>query len=64
MDIKNDVLDRSVAISDASALHRLTGVPAFVWGLLWIGVSGVVTMLTVKWSVVRGPRPETDTAGD
>ena len=38
-DIASDVLLRSVAGSDASALAGLTGVPALVWGVLWIVAS-------------------------
>jgi hypothetical protein len=38
-DIASDVLLRSVPHSDASALADLTGVPAIVWGVLWIGAS-------------------------
>ncbi len=35
-------------MSDAASLERITGVGAFWWGLLWIGVSLVVTALTAK----------------
>jgi hypothetical protein len=35
-DIASDVLLRSIPSSDASALADLTGVPAIVWGVLWI----------------------------
>jgi hypothetical protein len=38
-DIASDVLFRHSAASDASALAQLTGVPAVVWGLLWVLVS-------------------------
>ena len=38
-DIASDVLLRSVPHSDASALAGLTGVPAIVWGVLWIAAS-------------------------
>jgi hypothetical protein len=41
-DVASDVLLRSVAESDASALARLTGVPAVLWGVLWMAVSLVV----------------------
>jgi hypothetical protein len=41
-DVASDVLLRSVAESDASALARLTGVPAVFWGVLWMAVSLVV----------------------
>ena len=45
-DIASDVLLRDVPGSDASALGRLTGVPAPVWGLLWAGIAVVVTAFT------------------
>ncbi|MCG6921967.1 MAG: M50 family metallopeptidase [Acidobacteria bacterium] len=38
-DIASDVLIRSIPSSDASALATLTGVPAFVWGVLWVAAS-------------------------
>ena len=42
-DIASDVLLRSMPMSDASALADLTGVPAVVWGVLWVAASlGVI----------------------
>jgi hypothetical protein len=38
-DIASDVLLRSIPCSDASALAGLTGIPAIVWGVLWIATS-------------------------
>ena len=38
-DIASDVLLRSLPSSDASALAGLTGVPAVIWGVLWIAAS-------------------------
>lgn len=54
LDIKNDILDRDHPMSDAAALERITPVGAFWWGLLWIGASIVVTMLTAKWAITGG----------
>jgi hypothetical protein len=51
-DIASDVLLRDVPGSDASALARLTGVPALLFGLLWVCVALVVTALTF-WKTVR-----------
>jgi hypothetical protein len=51
-DIASDVLLRDVPGSDASALARLTGVPASLWGLLWIGLALTVTAVTF-WKAVR-----------
>lgn len=53
LDVKHDVLDRDHPHSDAMQLERLTGVPGFVWGVLWIGVSLVVTALAARHAVVR-----------
>ena len=38
-DVASDVLLRHSHASDAAALAQLTGVPAIVWGVLWIGLS-------------------------
>jgi hypothetical protein len=52
LDIKSDILDRPGLASDATALARMTGVPAAVWGILWILVSlGVCGwLLRRSWS--------------
>ena len=47
-DMASDVVFRHAGASDAAALARLTGIPALVWGFIWIGVS-----LGVLVSVVR-----------
>jgi hypothetical protein len=41
-DVASDVLRSHSGASDASALARLTGIPAVLWGVAWIGVSLVV----------------------
>jgi peptidase M50B-like protein len=51
LDIKSDVLDRDNPHSDASKLAEMTHVSGFFWGLLWIGVSIVATVIAVKWAV-------------
>jgi len=51
LDIKQDVLDQDHPQSDASALAQITPVPAFFWGLLWIGISVVVVLVAAKWAV-------------
>jgi hypothetical protein len=47
-DVASDVLRRHSSQSDAAALARLTGVPAVVWGVLWIGVSIAVLVALVR----------------
>ena len=39
MDIKSDILDRPNAVTDATMLAHLTGIPAFAWGVLWICIA-------------------------
>ena len=39
-DVASDVLRRHSGASDAAALARLTGVPAVLWGVAWIGAVG------------------------
>ncbi len=53
-DIASDVLFRSLPASDASALATLTGVPAVVWGVVWIAASVVVLTLVLR-STLREP---------
>jgi hypothetical protein len=52
-DIASDVLFRSLPASDASALARLTGVPAVVWGILWTIASLAVLVLVLRATVRR-----------
>jgi len=56
LDIKSDVLDQDHPASDASQLAKLTGVPAFLWGVFWIGISVVVTAIAAK-RAITGPPP-------
>jgi len=47
-DIASDVLGRHSNQSDAAALAALTGIPAIVWGVVWIAVSVGVLGYVVK----------------
>ena len=47
-DIASDVIRRHSSQSDAAALARLTGVPAGVWGVLWIAVSILVVVALLR----------------
>lgn len=47
-DIASDVLLRSIPCSDASALAGLTGVPAVVWGVVWIAASTWVLSVVLR----------------
>ncbi|HXK11809.1 MAG TPA: M50 family metallopeptidase [Vicinamibacteria bacterium] len=47
-DIATDVLLRHSGQSDASALARLTGLPAVAWGVVWIAFSILVLVSVLK----------------
>ena len=51
-DIGSDVLAREATGSDASALGRLTGIPAVLWGVVWIAACLVVVFFALR-AVVR-----------
>ncbi|HKJ92689.1 MAG TPA: M50 family metallopeptidase [Longimicrobiales bacterium] len=48
LDIKSDVIDRPYLHSDAYMLAQMTGVPALLWGILWI-----LAGLAVSWLLLR-----------
>jgi hypothetical protein len=62
LDVKDDVLDRVGAPSDATALASETHVHSVVWGALWIVVSLVATFYAAKWAVTGGPARKVDSA--
>jgi hypothetical protein len=47
-DIASDVIFRHPGASDAAALARLTGIPALVWGFVWIGISLAVLVAVAR----------------
>jgi uncharacterized membrane protein len=53
LDIKSDVLDRPYLESDAAMLAQLTGVPAVVWGILWIGLGGALSWWFFRRALAR-----------
>ena len=56
LDLKDDVLDRPGAPSDARMLAELTGLPALVWGLLWMGIALAATLFfLIQVSKARKP---------
>jgi hypothetical protein len=55
LDMKHDLLDAHHDTSDAALLAGLTGVPAVVWGVAWVVVSVVVTLVAAKWAVTGRP---------
>jgi hypothetical protein len=54
-DIASDVLLRDVPGSDANALARLTGIPGVVWGVLWMGASLLVLIVTLRIAARKLP---------
>jgi hypothetical protein len=47
-DIASDVIFRHPGTSDAAALARLSGIPALVWGIIWIALSIAVLVTVVR----------------
>lgn len=43
-DIGSDTLVRNVPGSDANALGRITGIPGFVWGMVWVIMAAATTL--------------------
>ncbi len=44
LDLKDDVLDRPEAASDAAMLAEVTGLPTLFWGALWMAIAGAATI--------------------
>lgn len=63
-DIKDDVLVRAHPQSDAAMLEQLTGVPARLWGVLWIGISVVVGVVALRASLVASRKADVDLTSD
>ncbi|MEW5844441.1 MAG: M50 family metallopeptidase [Bacteroidota bacterium] len=49
-DIKNDLLETQNAITDASIISNLTGIPEIAYGLIWLVISLTFLVLAVKFS--------------
>jgi len=54
LDIKNDILDRPDAPSDAYMLAQLTGFSTWFWGILWISIA-IVAAIFFLWIASRKP---------
>ena len=54
VDIKSDLLTLENRQSDANILHAITGIPAFVWAILWLGISITVVYFLMKNSYKKG----------
>jgi hypothetical protein len=68
LDIKDDVLDRPDALSDAHMLADLTNLPTLLWGIVWMALAGAATiyfLILVSQSPPPGKRsPPAPTFGD
>ena len=51
IDIKEDLIDRTVLISDASRMSELFFFPPKFWGILWIIIAFISTFYFFKWSL-------------
>jgi hypothetical protein len=55
LDIRSDLFTAAPAgsgiVNDAVALSRLTGIPAIVWAVLWMGVALLVLIFFLKGSI-------------
>lgn len=52
LDLRSDVLQRPGSPSDAAALAGVTGIPALVWGLVWVAIA----LAAAVWAVRRAWR--------
>ena len=56
IDIKEDLITLRILPSDAQMLADITGIPAFVWGLLWLAVTAVIIYYMYRFSYKKGFR--------
>ncbi len=56
IDIKEDLITLRIVPSDAQMLADITGIPAFVWGLLWLSVAVVIIYYMYRFSYKKGFR--------
>jgi hypothetical protein len=52
-DIISDVFSNNLRQSDAHALAELTGIPSFIWGVLWILISALISGLALVITASR-----------
>ena len=62
LDIKSDVLARPELRSDAVMLAEMTGIPAIVWGFLWIAIALLVSAWLLRGVARRMDQEETNGA--
>jgi hypothetical protein len=48
VDIKEDLIDRTIPISDAGRFAQLMGGPPLMWGVIWIAIALGTTLLTLR----------------
>jgi hypothetical protein len=57
IDIKEDLITFRVQPSDAHMLAELTGVPAILWGILWLAISITAIYFLIKFAYREGHKP-------
>ncbi|MBI4023362.1 MAG: M50 family metallopeptidase [Verrucomicrobia bacterium] len=55
VDIKEDLISRTVPNSDAYQLSRILPLPAVVWGVIWIVIALLAALFFLRLSVSRQP---------
>ena len=60
IDIVDDVLKRPGIGSDADHFAQMTCIPGVVWGVLWIGISLVVTGWCLLYAAQKRPADATE----
>lgn len=52
-DIKEDLLTLTYRQTDAQILYEITGVPAWIWGLIWFFITGFVIYYLIRFSIKK-----------
>ena len=50
IDIKDDLIMNTISGSDACAMSQYIPLPPFIWGLIWMIISGVIAYKTIKYT--------------
>ena len=58
LDIKSDIIDRPHLRSDAVMLAEHTGLPALIWGILWISLAVIGALFFLLYACKAAPAEE------
>ncbi|HAE37344.1 MAG TPA: hypothetical protein DCG57_01760 [Candidatus Riflebacteria bacterium] len=50
-DIKDDLIDRSISVSDAYRISEMLHVPDWLVGVVWLVIAGIITWKVLYWSL-------------